>query len=77
MTQWDKERVLLRKEASSGMYSLRAWFCAKTLTVTPIQVAQTAVSGRSWLRAMHWGCWTEVKDALAASSVFNRALLAT
>ncbi|GAB4821715.1 hypothetical protein N2152v2_008761 [Parachlorella kessleri] len=42
VTQWDKERVLLRREAGSGMYSLRAWFCAKTLTVTPIQVAQTA-----------------------------------
>lgn len=43
VTQWDRERLLLRREASSGMYSVRAWFTAKTATVTPVQLVQTAV----------------------------------
>ncbi len=50
VTQWDKERVLLRKESGSGMYSLQAWFCSKTLTVAPIQIAQTSVGGLSFER---------------------------
>lgn len=41
VTQWERERLLLRRESSSGMYSVAAWFTAKTATVTPVQVAQT------------------------------------
>jgi hypothetical protein len=48
VTVWEKERLLLRRETASGMYTMRAWFAAKTLTVTPIQAAQTLVS-EPWL----------------------------
>lgn len=58
VTQWDRERQLLRREASSGMYSVRAWFTAKTATVTPVQLVQTAVraaEGRLALFSMGFG----------------------
>lgn len=42
VTQWERERVLLRRETQGGMYTIRSWFLAKTATVTPVQAAQTA-----------------------------------
>jgi hypothetical protein len=41
VTQWDRERLLLRRETASSMYTIPAWFAAKTATVTPVQIVQT------------------------------------
>ncbi|KFM27641.1 ATP-binding cassette sub-family G member 2 [Auxenochlorella protothecoides] len=43
VTIWDKDRLLLRRESQQGMYSIPAWFLARTLTVTPMQIAQTTL----------------------------------
>ncbi len=40
---WDKDRLLLRRESQQGMYSVTAWFAARTATVTPVQVLQTSL----------------------------------
>lgn len=40
---WDSERLLLKRETGQGMYSPAAFFGAKTLTVVPVQVAQTVL----------------------------------
>lgn len=40
---WDHERQLLRRETSTNMYSRTAFFLAKTLTTTPVEVAQVTV----------------------------------
>jgi hypothetical protein len=44
VTLWDRERLLLRKETAGRMYTVGAWFTAKTATVTPMQILQTVVS---------------------------------
>lgn len=43
LTVWDRERVLLRREIAQGMYGVTAWYTARTLTVTPFQIAQTTL----------------------------------
>jgi hypothetical protein len=55
---WDKDRLLLRRESQQGMYSVTSWFAARTLTTTPVEIAETAlfcVSAeclqRAWLAA--------------------------
>ena len=40
---WDRERLLLRRESSQGLYSVTAWFAAKTATTTPVEICQTTV----------------------------------
>ncbi|EFN53222.1 hypothetical protein CHLNCDRAFT_137099 [Chlorella variabilis] len=40
---WDKDRLLLRRESQQGMYSVTAWFAARTGTVTPMQIFQTSL----------------------------------
>lgn len=45
VTIWDRERVLLRREAGQAMYSVSAWFAARTAITVPMQVAQTLLFG--------------------------------
>jgi len=40
---WDHERQLLRRETSTNMYRRSAFFLAKTLTTTPIEIVQVTV----------------------------------
>jgi ABC-type multidrug transport system ATPase subunit/ABC-type multidrug transport system permease subunit len=42
-TLWDKDRVLVRKEAGQGMYSVHSWFWAKTATTVPMEIIQTTL----------------------------------
>lgn len=45
VTVWDRERVLLRREAGQAMYSVSAWFAARTAITVPMQIAQTLLFG--------------------------------
>lgn len=45
VTIWDRERVLLRREAGQSLYSVSAWFIAKTAIVIPMQILQTLLFG--------------------------------
>lgn len=60
---WDKERLLLRRESGSGMYSVGSWFAAKTLTVAPVQVAQVTV-GELWLAGYPGSMFGSIFDAV-------------
>lgn len=40
---WDKDRLLLRRESQQGMYSVTAWFAARTFTTTPVEIVETAL----------------------------------
>jgi ATP-binding cassette, subfamily G (WHITE), member 2 len=42
-TLWDKDRILVRKEAGQGMYSVHSWFWAKTATTVPMEIIQTTL----------------------------------
>lgn len=44
-TVWDRERILLRREASQSLYSVTSWFAAKSAVVIPMQIAQTLLFG--------------------------------
>ena len=44
-TLWDSERLLLRKEITSGTYSVDTFYLAKTLTTVPFQMACTTLYG--------------------------------
>lgn len=39
---WDKDRLLLQRESQQGMYSVTAWFAARTFTFVPLQVGCAA-----------------------------------
>jgi ABC-type multidrug transport system permease subunit len=45
VTVWDRERVLLRREAGQAMYSVTSWFAARTLVTVPTQIIQTLLFG--------------------------------
>ena len=45
VTIWDRERVLLRREAGQAMYSVSAWFTARTVVTIPMQIVQTLIFG--------------------------------
>lgn len=45
VTIWDRERILLRREAGQSLYSVSAWFIAKTAIVIPMQILQTLLFG--------------------------------
>ena len=45
VTVWDRERVLLRREAGQSLYSLGSWFAARTAVTVPMQIAQTLLFG--------------------------------
>ena len=49
-TIWDRERLLLRRESSQGMYSVQAWFLARTGTTLPMELIQTFV----FATLMYW-----------------------
>ncbi|KAL4859144.1 ABC transporter G family member 9 [Chlorella vulgaris] len=40
---WDRDRLLLRRESQQGMYSVTAWFAARTATILPMEVMETAL----------------------------------
>jgi ATP-binding cassette, subfamily G (WHITE), member 2 len=42
---WDRERILLRREVGQGMYSIPAWFGAKTVVNWPVQLLQVLLFG--------------------------------
>jgi hypothetical protein len=44
-TVWDRERVLLRRETGQSMYTVGAWFLARTCIVVPMQLLQTLLFG--------------------------------
>jgi len=45
VTVWDRERVLLRREAGQAMYSVTSWFLARTIVTVPTQIIQTLLFG--------------------------------
>jgi ABC-type multidrug transport system permease subunit len=45
VTVWDRERILLRREASQAMYSVTSWFAARTIVTVPTQIIQTLLFG--------------------------------
>jgi ATP-binding cassette, subfamily G (WHITE), member 2 len=45
VTVWDRERVLLRREAGQAMYSVTSWFAARTIVTVPTQIIQTLLFG--------------------------------
>ena len=45
VTVWDKDRILLRREAGQAMYNVSAWVAARSIVVIPLQCLQTLVFG--------------------------------
>lgn len=43
VTLWDRDRILLRRETAQRMYSVSAWFAARTLTAWPMEIMQTLI----------------------------------
>lgn len=43
VTLWDRDRVLLRRETAQGMFSVQAWFTARTLVTWPMEIIQTFI----------------------------------
>ena len=42
---WDKERILLRREAGQALYSVSCWFAARTIVTTITQIVETLLFG--------------------------------
>lgn len=62
---WDKERLLMRRELSSGQYRPTSYFLAKTLVTFPFE----AVQGALFVAISYWMVGFQASAGMAITQV--------